>query len=63
MKGILEGAIKQVDILKHLAKLGYSFCSLICAPILNASGLEEIQYDWKDIPSVDGISGKIDLFT
>ncbi len=48
IKGILEGAIKQVDMLKSLAKLGYNFSSLICMPVEKASGLEDILYEWKN---------------
>ncbi len=63
MKGILQGDIKNVDILKSLAKLGYYFYSLICAPIVKPSGLETISYEWKPFKSVDHISGKIELLT
>lgn len=63
MKGILEGAIKQFDILKSLEILGYSFSSLICAPVENESGKEDIHYEWKNFESADDISGNIELIT
>ncbi len=36
---------------------------MICAPVDNESGLEDIHYAWKNFSSVDHISGNIELVT